>query len=345
MSGPIKRLLYTSGMLGLYHRARNARTLTVIMFHRVLEPGDPRWHTCDPNYTIDAKLFAQCLRFFAAHYNIVSAQQVLKARRGDATLPARALLVTFDDGWSDTAEVALPRMQAAQVPGLVFVVADAVGRREPFFQEQIVGAWRRGTLDTATLAAAASVGLADLSLPRDNGLRALRQLINRIEALDAQARAPLLAGLAGALHDGQRHMVNSDDLQALDAAGMVIGLHGRTHEPMTQVPDLDAELGGARRHMAARWPHRAAPVALSFPHGRYSTSIAERALQAGYELVFTSDPVLNRTSGGRGRRHGRPGWLLGRLGVETDLITDAQGGFCPERLASHLFRQPARALA
>jgi len=343
LSGPIKRLLYTSGMLGLYHRARNARTLTVIMFHRVLEPRDPRWHTCDPNYTIDADLFAQCLRFFAAHYNIVSAQDVLQARRGDATLPPRALLVTFDDGWSDTADAALPRMRAAQVTGLVFVVADAVDRREPFFQEQIVGAWRRGTLDTATLASAASVWLSDLYMPRDNGLRALRQLIARIEALDAPARAPLLAALAGPLHDGQRHMVSGEDLQALDAAGMAIGLHGQTHEPMTQVPDLDAELGGARRHMAARWPHKAAPVALSFPHGRYTASIAERALQAGYELVFTSDPVLNRTGTGRG--HGRPGWLLGRLGFETELITDAQGRFRPERLASHLFRQPARALA
>jgi peptidoglycan/xylan/chitin deacetylase (PgdA/CDA1 family) len=337
LSGPIKRLLYLSGVLGLYHRVRNARTLTVIMFHRVLEPGDPRWHTCDPNYTIDAGLFAQCLRFFAAHYNIVSPQHVLEARRGESTLPERALLVTFDDGWSDNVDFALPRLRAAKVPGLVFVVADAVGRSAPFFQEQIVGAWRRGTLDTATLASAASVWLADLRTPRANDLPTLRQLIARIEGLAAPARAQLLAGLAGALSDDQRHMVSGVELQLLDAAGVGIGVHGQTHGPMTQVEDLDAELVGARRHMAARLPHRAAPATMSFPHGRYTAAIAERALQAGYELVFTSDPVLNRTSRGRGR----PGWLLGRVAFEADLITDARGRFRPERLASHLFRRPA----
>ena len=40
LSDLVKRALYSSGALGLYHRLRNRQQLTVVMFHRVLDPAD-----------------------------------------------------------------------------------------------------------------------------------------------------------------------------------------------------------------------------------------------------------------------------------------------------------------
>lgn len=334
----IKKLLYASGALGLYHRVRNARTLTVIMFHRVLEPGDPRWAHCDPDYTLRADLFAQCLEFFATHYNMVTAHDVLRARRGEGGLPDRALLVTFDDGWRDNVDFALPAMRSRKVPGLMFVVADAVGRDAPFYQEQIVGAWRRGQLDAATLARALRDVGDDQAAGAGDDLAALRRLIARVEALAPPSRAALLDALQDRLSDGLRHMVNADELTQLDEGGVAIGLHGKTHLPMTAAPDLDAELAGARAAMAARLPQRDPPATMSFPHGRFDATIAQRARDAGYELVFTSVPVVNPTAGS-------VGWLLGRLGFENATVSDARGRFRPDLLALYLFRRPGRVLA
>lgn len=334
----IKKLLYASGALGLYHRVRNARTLTVIMFHRVLEPGDPRWPHCDPDYTLRADLFASCLKFFAAHYNMVSAQDVLRARRGEGALPDRALLVTFDDGWRDNVDYALPAMQSLKVPGLMFVVSDAVDRDQPFYQEQIVAAWRLGRLDVASLAAVLrTVGDAPEE-PGPNDMPALRRLIARVEKLTPAQRSALLASLGDRLSDGLRHMVSAEELRVLQQGGMHVGLHGKTHTPMTSAADLDQELGGARAEMAARMPYCEAPQTLSFPHGRFDAAIAERAREAGYELVFTSVPVVNPIGNG-------VGWLLGRLGFENDTVADRQGRFRPDLLALYLFRRPGRMLA
>ena len=122
LSDLVKKSLYGSGLLGLYHRFRNRRSLTVIMFHRVIDPADPRWASCDPDYTLDAALFERCLAFFSRHYNVVSAADVLAARKGGASLPPRALLITFDDGWKDNADFALPRLRKANMPALLFVV-------------------------------------------------------------------------------------------------------------------------------------------------------------------------------------------------------------------------------
>jgi hypothetical protein len=82
---------------------------------------------------------------------VVSAADVLAARKGEASLPPRALLITFDDGWKDNADFALPRLRKARLPALLFVVADVIGRRLPFFQEQLMAGWRLGRIDAERL--------------------------------------------------------------------------------------------------------------------------------------------------------------------------------------------------
>lgn len=338
----MKKLLYGSGLLGLYHRLRNRRTLTVIMFHRVLDPRDPRWASCDPDYTLPADLFARCLDFFGRHFNVVGAGQVLAARRGGAPLPPRALLITFDDGWADNVEFALPRLRAAGMPGLLFVVADAIDRRRPFYQEQLVSAWRVGRLGCADLqqamvAAGRSSAPAPAPAPANDNAN-LRRLIGELESMPRPVRERVLGALEPRLDDGHRNMVDGAELEVLLRGGVDIGLHGKTHEPLPRADDLDAELGGARAQVAARLPAVATPSTMSFPHGRYDMDIARRAQAAGYELVFTSVPVLNPAGPA-------PGWLLGRLGFETGAVADAGGGFRPDRLALYLFRRPRRLLA
>ena len=313
---------------------RNADTLTVVMFHRILSPGDPRFASCDPDYTLTTDVFGQSLAFFKRHYHVVSEADVLAARQTKQRLPARALLVTFDDGWADNADHALAVMQAMGLPGLLFVVSDVVGRDQPFFQECIVTAWRRGVLSVAALAAAIDEASgAPLHVPsRGEHLAALRVEIARLESMDGLRREAVLATLADVLDDGMRQMVDVADLLKLQRGGIALGLHGKTHARMTEVQDIDVELGGARMALAhLLGPSVAGAQSMSFPHGAHTPQIARRAHDAGYELVFTSRRVLNRVGA-------QIGWLLGRTGFETDTVVDAKGRFRPDLLALELFR-------
>ena len=76
---------------------------------------------------------------------------------------------------------------------------------------------------------------------------------------------------------------------------------------------------------------------MSFPHGRYTPTIAACAQEAGYELIFTSDPTINPVKG-------KPDWLLGRIGFEQSGIVDRAGRFRADLLALLLFRKPRRQL-
>jgi peptidoglycan/xylan/chitin deacetylase (PgdA/CDA1 family) len=336
-----RKCLYVSGALGLYHRLRNRDSLTVVMFHRTLRPDDPRWPSCDPDYTLGEDLFERSIAFFKRHYRVVSLDEVLCARREGSGLPPHALLITFDDGWLDNVDYALPALRRAGLPAVMFVAADAVGARQPFWQERLVAAWRLGKLRLEDLGAA----LVEHGGARSerSGVAALREMIAALEKVSPATRNEVLARFADAMDDGHRHMVDVADLSTLREGGVELGLHGKSHVAMTRAENLDAELGGAREAMARMLeaPEGTGSVAcatMSFPHGAFDAGIAGRAREAGYELLFTSVPVLNPVGD-------RPSWLLGRTGYETDTIADARGRFRPELLAWYLFRRETRRLA
>ncbi len=344
-----RKCLYFSGALGLYHRLRNADSLTVVMFHRTLRRDDPRWASCDPDYTLGEDLFVASLAFFRRHYRVVSLQDVLRARRDGTGLPPRALLITFDDGWLDNVDYALPALRSAGLPAVMFVAADAVGARQPFYQEQIVAAWRLGTLSEEALAASvvehSDEAHGDKRSGR-TGIAGLRRLIAQLEIMPSASRRAVLEHHADVLNDGVQHMIDIDDLARLRAGGIELGLHGKSHVAMTRAEDLANELGGARETMATMLsplsPNEGlasdACATMSFPHGAFDDGIAVQAREAGYELLFTSVPVLNPVGD-------QPSWLLGRTGYETDTVAGADGAFRPDLLAWYLFRRDTRRLA
>ena len=111
-----KRYCLRSGLASALHRLRNRRTLTVVAFHRVLDPADPRFEEADPEWTVSRAVFGECLDFLADHYRVVGMPELLDARRAGTRLPDRSLFVTLDDGWADAADHALPVLRRRGLP-------------------------------------------------------------------------------------------------------------------------------------------------------------------------------------------------------------------------------------
>jgi len=329
-SDRIKRALYASGGLEAWHRRRNRERLTVITFHRVLPRDDPRWATSDPEYTLPLDLFTACLPFFRQHYDVVSLHDVLDGRQ----LPERPLLITFDDGWSDTEEYALPALREHDLPAVVFVVSDAVDRRVPFWQEQLIAGWRAGRLDAHACTRTWDDVRGELPPPafaaagRDD-LDPIRELITALEHADVSVRARVLDELATRLDDGARHMITGEQVRRLADAGVAIGAHGQTHAPLTRVSNVDAELVTARRALEDHLGGTQV-AAMSCPHGSWDERVLAGARAAGYRRVFTSVPELSAPDAE----------VLGRVGFTAETISGGDGRFAPERLALHLFRKP-----
>ena len=196
----------------------------------------------------------------------------------------------------------------------------------------LIHCFRGGTLVAAELEAlgkAAPNGGAPRQPVTD--LASLRRLITALEELPDDQLRRVLAPLESKLSPGDhRHFLRTVELSNLARNGIALGGHGSSHAPLSRLLDPSADLQLAHRELTAATGK--APLAMSFPHGRYTTEIAKAARAAGYPLLFTGDPVLNLL-GPDG-----PAPTLGRIELPAEAVSDGEGTFRPEMLALRLFR-------
>jgi peptidoglycan/xylan/chitin deacetylase (PgdA/CDA1 family) len=137
----------------------------------------------------------------------------------------------------------------------------------------------------------------------------------------------------------ERAMLTASDLRKLQKSGVAIGAHSAGHLPLTLVLDPGQDIRHARDWLREN-VDRSTAAAMSFPHGRYDRHVVEAARSLDYQLLFTSDAILNLCPGG---------WietdLLGRIPIETDPVARAGDGIVEPSLAAWLFLREKRTLS
>jgi peptidoglycan/xylan/chitin deacetylase (PgdA/CDA1 family) len=107
--------------------------LPVLMYHHV---GDAPSGFC-PGLSVPRDLFARQIRWLARHgYASIRAADWLAWVREGKPLPAKPILLTFDDGYADTAQCALPILKQYGFSGLVFVVSSLIGHTNQWDEAQ-----------------------------------------------------------------------------------------------------------------------------------------------------------------------------------------------------------------
>jgi peptidoglycan/xylan/chitin deacetylase (PgdA/CDA1 family) len=97
------------------------RALRVLMYHRVTEgPGD--------RFTLPAVVLRRQIGWMRRRgYTMVSLPEVVASLRSGMPLPARGVLLTFDDGTADALEVLAPLLGELGVRGALFAVPGWAG--------------------------------------------------------------------------------------------------------------------------------------------------------------------------------------------------------------------------
>jgi peptidoglycan/xylan/chitin deacetylase (PgdA/CDA1 family) len=105
------------------------RTLRVLMYHKVNDiPDNPT--------TVPIALFdEQLAQLKGLGYNLVGLDAVLDHYLDRAPLPPKAVLVTFDDGYRDIHENALPVLQKHDASAVIFVPVAYMGDNTPLPHE------------------------------------------------------------------------------------------------------------------------------------------------------------------------------------------------------------------
>lgn len=95
-------------------RATNGPVLSILIFHRVL-PDSDRLGVGN----LRAKEFAGMMKLASRNFDCVSLSQAVE--RLIAGTPGHMLAVTFDDGYADNHEIALPILRRCGIPATIFI--------------------------------------------------------------------------------------------------------------------------------------------------------------------------------------------------------------------------------
>jgi peptidoglycan/xylan/chitin deacetylase (PgdA/CDA1 family) len=101
--------------------------IPILTYLRVVEivPTDDYYHLCLPH-----EVFATQMRSLAdAGYQTISLDRAATLMRGRALVQPRQVVLTFDDGYLDTFEIAAPILRRYGFTATLFLVAGLVGKR------------------------------------------------------------------------------------------------------------------------------------------------------------------------------------------------------------------------
>lgn len=237
--------------------------LSILIYHRVLARRDPLF----PG-EVDRVLFERQLRLLKRFYTPLPLPQAL-LRLQDGSLPPRAACITFDDGYADNAEHALPLLQRHGLHATFFIATGYLNGGQ-MWNDRVIGAVRHAAgpvLDLRELELG-SLPLASLAQRR----AAIEHVLGKLKYLPFEQRQRLAADVqrrAGATSQRHEHaMLTLPQLQRLQAAGMGIGAHTVSHPILAALSDRAArnDIANGKRELEQLLQ---APVTLfAYPNGK-----------------------------------------------------------------------------
>jgi peptidoglycan/xylan/chitin deacetylase (PgdA/CDA1 family) len=288
----IRNSLVSSGVLRIAGRLRPPAA-AILMYHAVSDDAEDYARFIGYDITHNSREFAQQMELLARHYHPVTIDDVRQFVSGAKPLPPKAVAVTFDDGYADNFEVAMPVLNRAGAAASFYVAVEPADTarppwparlrhaffttRKPQWQDPSGKAWPLIDGPSRQQAFLVAVGgcacLAGTS--QDDELRTIEQ------QLEAEAFAP-----------PKNVMMTWEQVRKLAAAGHVVGSHTLTHPNVAHVAagELDRELRESKRKLeqvlGRPVTHFSYPAPGLTPHWSEQTIAATR--QLGYQTAVTS---------------------------------------------------------
>lgn len=264
---------------------RQPGEVRVVCYHRVLPRGTD--DAVSPlqrrrGTVVDLEVFEQHLDAFHRQCSPIGLGEYLDWLDGRVDLPANALLVTFDDGYRDFGEYALPALEARRIPCVLFATLCAAEGESLLPVDRLYLGLERAQ-------ARGEMGSSEF---QDWLLGDRKRAYVRA---DARTRAAMLreAGLWHEDLDPQDLYLQRRDLEALPPNQVALGGHGVGHDLVIgrDGEDLAEVLDRVHAWLVSLRPRRAgASLSFAYPNGSHDDVSALAVERAGFAAAFTVLP-------------------------------------------------------
>jgi len=265
-------------------------SLSILIYHRVLDsedflrPGDPT----QVQFNWQMRLLSECF----VPLSLATAIDKLKCDQ----LPARAVCVTFDDGYADNERLALPILKRWGVPATVFVSSDYLNGG-CMWNDAIIEALRHINLSQLKLS-----GLGVFSTLNDSDkLKAAAVILPVVKYWSLSRREDFVMNLWKKVPESSTDkrvvfpdlMMSDAQVRNLCRQGVEIGGHTLSHPILSTITDKEVrkEVEGNKEYLEKLINRKVRFFA--YPNGKavkdYTTKDVDTVKEVGFEAAVTTE--------------------------------------------------------
>jgi peptidoglycan/xylan/chitin deacetylase (PgdA/CDA1 family) len=269
----------------LVSRSGSNAALLVLIYHRVLARPDPLLPD-EP----DAAAFAAQMDLIRQNFRIMALREAIH-RLSHGSLPRRTVCITFDDGYANNHDIALPILTERQIPATVFVAPGFLSGGR-MFNDTIIEAIRRAPpeLDLTR------ERLGHHMLP-DNGarVRAISSILPALKYLAPQERLSRAAAIAERVGADLpcNLMMTDEQVRRLSRSGVVdVGAHTMSHPILATLDDETARREICQSKARLEEITGTTVTSFAYPNGApgrdYTARDVALAREAGFEFAVST---------------------------------------------------------
>ncbi len=295
------RVLHWTGMDRLMPVLDGSSNMPVVIgYHRVVEDFPSEAKRCIPPMLISRRMFERHLDWIGRRFQFISIGKLGSMLERGEKFDRPVAAITFDDGYRDNYDVALPVLLRKGIPAAVFVTTGPVGDQQPLVHDALHHLLRsafsrwpdasRGMNALLRDLGISSVQIEPSSAAAKDHFAAMRLLLSTLSQADIclvlEALKDSFHGSDG-LPDGIKPL-SWEMLAKMVQSGITIGSHTRTHillpnesqarglqETEGSRRDLETKLGIVVRHFA-------------YPDGRFNRRAVQAVAAAGFRYAYTT---------------------------------------------------------
>lgn len=281
-------------------RWRNRTGLLVLCYHSVVRESHPDDQFRYRN-AVSAGEFERQVRLLSREFQPISATELLSLINNSRPLPQRSVLVTFDDGFRNNLEVAVPILRKHHVAAVFHVATSYIGTRHMLWPQRLAELVLRWDAPHIPLPDGGEALVPRDTRSREGLANMLRSFCKQLPNTAREAYLKTLGDLPKleAKYHELYEFMTWDEVRALHQAGFEIGSHTASHPILTRLDPgaLQTELETSKRVIEENVGSRCRVIA--YPNGSaadHSDVVHACAQDAGYEMGFSleSRPVVNR---------------------------------------------------
>jgi len=248
-------------------RRRYSGLASILMYHRIV---NRRCCTTgfDPNLGLSVHIddFEAQLAYIAAHHRCLSLPDAVAAL-SDGTLAPGAVVITFDDGYRDNLELAVPLLEKYGLPATIYVATGVISGNaaiwwyeQEFIVRQLSGLafrWRGLTYDWPL----------ETRLQKDIACEGLNLLFKGLTLAEQRELMEIIRSQSPEPFSYKQLVLSWDELRALDANPLItIGAHTVNHPNLKLCSDEEArgELLSSRLELERELGHEVLHAAYPF---------------------------------------------------------------------------------